>query len=208
MRRKVKAFIEFWQKNPVKTLQRFYIVACTAALAFNVLCGVFYFIAYQTGFYQEQVLSISDFELVGLEILDDHTVVNKTDDAQLIYNGNVHSIKLRCEFSQNPGEFVSFYNRRGNGSFGVNRMEYAQRRDGWYEFDYPVGTKQIRIDTGVEPAIQVSFSEIVINEKDICTMLGFSTSELFYVFVMPICAFLLFDTIIKVFHICKNVDKN
>lgn len=208
MRRKIKIWIQTWQENPAKMLQRFYIVACALALTFNILCGIFYFVAYQTGFYQEKVLSISDFDPVGLEILDAQTVVNQTDDAQLIYTGNIHSIKLRCEFSQNPGEFVSFYNRRGNGSFGVKRMDYAQRRNGWYEFDYPIGTKQIRIDTGVEPAIQVSFSEIILNEKDICKMVGFSTSELFYVFIIPVCVFLVLDTLIKIFHICKNVDKN
>ncbi len=204
MRRKITAFIQFWQDNPQKVLRQFYLIACAMALLLNVLCGIVNFAAYQTGYYKEMTLTVSDFEQVGLEQIDDHTVINQTDDAQLIYTGNVRSIKIRCEFSQNPGEFVSFYNRRANGAFGVKHMQYAQRRDGFYEFHYPVGTKQVRIDTGVVPAIQVSFSEIVLNEKNVWNMIGFSTSELFYVFVTPICIFLVLDTVIKLFHFRKK----
>lgn len=52
-------------------------------------------------------------------------------------------------------------------------------------FEFPIGTNQIRVDTGVHPSITVSFQEILANKYTFNTVMRFSTGELFYLLAVP-----------------------
>ena len=131
--------------------------------------------------------------------MDNMTVYNATDDTQLIYTGNLRNLIVKCEFSRNPGEFVCFYNNRGNYSFGVHKMRYAKVYGDYYVFEFPYGTKQIRLDTGVVSEITVSFDEITINSFDIQDYFAFSISELFTLLIIPAAVYFAIDTAIKLY---------
>lgn len=197
MRSKVKTWIQDWQAHPTKALLHVYLVSIVVVLLGNLLAGLFHLVAYQTGYYQTKKLSLDDFQSVGVQRLDANAVLTETDDAQLLYSGNVRSIKIKCDFLQNPGEFVSFYTDSPEHSFGVDRMKYAKIKNGYYVFEYPVGTKQVRVDLGVLPSVEVQFSEIILNPKELPQMFAYSNAELFYLFTVPLLIFLLLDTGMK-----------
>lgn len=205
MRERVKSFWNVWQKKPEKMLVRFYLLALAVTILFHLLMGAGQFIAYQVGLYEKRTLQIRDFEPVGVEIVDDETVITQTDDSQLIFNGNVKTIKIKCEFLQNPGEFVSFYNKTADGAFGIQKMMYAKIKDGYYVFDYPFGTRQVRIDLGVVPSVMIKVSDIQLNDQSAAQMMGYSNGELFYLFTVPLVLFLTLDTLGKVY--CEAAQK-
>lgn len=205
MRERVKSFWNVWQKKPEKMLVRFYLLALAVTILFHLLMGAGQFIAYQVGLYEKRTLQIRDFEPVGVEIVDDETVITQTDDSQLIFNGNVKTIKIKCEFLQNPGEFVSFYNKTADGAFGIQKMMYAKIKDGYYVFDYPFGTRQVRIDLGVVPSVMIKVSDIQLNDQSAAQMMGYSNGELFYLFTVPLVLFLTLDTLGKVY--CEVAKK-
>lgn len=197
MTKKINTLLNFWKKNPEKMLFRNYLLALAVTLFFHLFMGLTHLIAYQTNFYESRSLALTELEPVGIELVDDGTIITQTDDSQLIYTGNIRSIKIKCEFLQDPGEFVSFYNKKANGAFGSNQMMYAKMQDGYYVFDYPLGTRQARIDFGVVPSVTVHISEILLNDKDPAQMLGYTNGELFYLFTVPLVVFLLLDTLLR-----------
>ncbi len=205
MREKVKSFWNLWQKKPEKMLVRFYLLTLAVTVLLHLLMGAGQFIAYQVGLYEKRALQIRDFEPVGVEIVDDETVITQTDDSQLIFNGNVKTIKIKCEFLQNPGEFVSFYNKTADGAFGIQKMMYAKIKNGYYVFDYPFGTRQVRIDLGVVPSVMIKVSDIQLNDQSAAQMMGYSNGELFYLFTVPLVLFLTLDTLGKVY--CEATQK-
>lgn len=205
MREKVKSFWNLWQKKPEKMLVRFYLLTLAVMVLLHLLMGAGQFIAYQVGLYEKRALQIRDFEPVGVEIVDDETVITQTDDSQLIFNGNVKTIKIKCEFLQNPGEFVSFYNKTADGAFGIQKMMYAKIKNGYYVFDYPFGTRQVRIDLGVVPSVMIKVSDIQLNDQSAAQMMGYSNGELFYLFTVPLVLFLTLDTLGKVY--CEATQK-
>ena len=207
MHTKWKNRMERWQANPLKMLLRCYVLGLVLALVFHLGAGLVSLLAYQTGYYEEKHLSIDDFMLVGLERVDDVTLITETDDAQLLYPGNVRSLRFTCEFLQNPGEFISFYGTVRRPAFSPGRMLYAQQRDDTYLFTYPPLTNTVRVDLGVVPSVTVRITDILLNEKTPRQMLHLSTGELFWLFVLPLAGFLLVDTSIGLWMARKHKQK-
>ncbi len=181
--------------QPLKNLKHFYIGFIIFSLIIHSIYGLFNLYGFKTGKYVQKSLTVKDFQIVGAETSSDNTLITTTDDAQLILTGDVKSITIKCEFSQDPGEFVSFYNKSADNAFSAQKMLYAKFIDGYYVFEYPFGTKQIRIDAGVFPSITVDFDEIIINKPTVQTVWGSITSQLFYCLVVPPVLFLLTDTV-------------
>ncbi len=207
MTNKINALFKLWKDNPKKALLCSYLLALVITFAFHLFMSIGHLAAFQFNIYESKPLHIQDFDPVGVEIVDDTTVITTTEDSQLIYTGNVRNIKIKCEFLQNPGEFVSFYNTKANGSFGMHQMLYAKMKDGYYIFEYPLGTRQVRIDLGVVPSVTVRISEIQLNDKNLAQMLGYTNSELFYLFTVPFVVFLLLDTALELYHSIKGRRK-
>ncbi len=207
MKNRIHTLFKLWKDTPEKVLFRSYLLALVILLVFHLFMGLAHLAAYQFNIYESKPLDIHDFDPVDVEIIDDATVITETDDAQLIYTGNVRNIKIKCEFLQDPGEFVSFYNAKANHSFGAHQMMYAKWKDGYYVFEYPLGTRQVRIDLGVVPSATVHISEIRLNDKNLAQMLGYTNSELFYLFVIPPIIFLLMDTLGDIYRAIKEKRK-
>ena len=180
--------------QPLENLKHFYIGFIIFSLIIHSIYGLVNLYGFKTGKYVEKSLTVKDFQPVGADFSGDMALISSTDDAQLIYTGDVRNIVIKCEFSQDPGEFVSFYNKSADNAFSPNKMLYAKFIDGYYVFQYPLGTKQIRIDTGIFPSIAVNFEEITINKPTTVTVWGSITNQLFYCLVVPPVLFLLTDT--------------
>jgi len=184
----------FWQKNTGKMLIVCYVVVCCLSLSVNVFTGAVKWFGHKNGTYEEKHLNLNDFEHFGVEQLDDMTMINASDDTQLWYTGNMHNLYVKCDFSYAPGEYIVFYNKTGDGVFGIHQMVHAYEVDGWYIFQLPAGTKQIRMDTGIYPSITIEFEEIILNRCSFNDMMRFSTSQLLWTLVLPAIVFCALDT--------------
>ncbi len=207
MKNQITTLFNFWKVNPKKALFHSYLLALAIALLFHLCMGITHLVAFQTNIYESRLLKVQDFDPVGIDIVNDATLITTTDDSQMIYTGNVRNIKIKCEFLQSPGEFVSFYNTKADGSFGMHQMMHAKIEDGYYVFEYPLGTRQIRIDFGVVPSVTVRISEIQLNDKDPAQMLGYANGELFYLFTVPFIVFLSVDTALELYCAVKERRK-
>ncbi len=207
MTNKIIALFKLWKDKPQKALFHSYLLALVITFTFHLFMGIAHLAAFQFSIYESRLLNLQDFNPVGIEIIDDATIITTTDDSQMIYTGNVRNIKIKCEFLQSPGEFVSFYNTKADGSFGMHQMMHAKIEDGYYVFEYPLGTRQIRIDFGVVPSVTVRISEIQLNDKDPAQMLGYTNGELFYLFTVPFIVFLSVDTALELYCAVKERRK-
>lgn len=206
---KIKAIIDFTKSKPQYLLLICYLGTGALIAAVSLITVIFNFVAYNTGYYDSRELCLTDFEQVGVEIVDDMTMINATNDTQLIYSGNIKNIYIKCSFSIDPGEFVAFYSGKNNYSFGVNKMIHARKEGDYYVFRFPANTKQVRIDTGVEPSIKVGFEEIKINKQTFRDNTGISTETLFNITVIPLILFSLIYTAGEAFvFIVKKVENN
>ena len=192
---KIKSTVDIIKIKPQKLLLVCYFSTGALIAAVSLITVLFNFVAYNTGYYDSKELCLTDFEQVGVEIVDDMTMINATNDTQLIYSGNIKNIYIKCSFSSDPGEFVAFYSRKSNYSFGVNKMIHARKEGDYYVFRFPADTKQVRIDTGVEPSIKVVFEEIKINKQTFRDNTGISTETLFNLAVIPLILFSLIYTV-------------
>lgn len=141
-----------------------YAICAILFLIWKLCVGLWMFCGFQSGKYIPQSLTLNDFEQYGVEQLDDMTMVNATDDTQLWLTDNVYNLYVDCSFSYDPGEFLVFYSRRTDGAFSAERCVRGRLIGKYYVFEFPMGTKQIRMDTGIHPSITVSFKEILVNK--------------------------------------------
>lgn len=140
---------------------------------------------FESGRLENRHLTLEDFDAVEAEVLDSMSMINASSDTQIIFSGEVRNVYITCTFSADPGEFVAFYNKTGDGAWSESRERWARLEDGSYCFEFPQGTKQIRIDTGVEPSIRVDFEDIEINRKTPKLLWGPLAGELFTLAVAP-----------------------
>ena len=192
---RIIAFMHWCKNQPQKLMAlccagvlTVFAVVIAATTAINM-------VGLKTGFYQQKSLNLHDFEHVGVELINDMAMVNATGDTQLIYTGNVRNIYIKCDFSVDPGEFVAFYSKADNYAFGRHKMVYARQEDGFYVFRFPLGTRQVRIDTGVEPSIQVNFDRINLNTSSFRDITDINTGYLFYIMVLPVLVFSILQTL-------------
>lgn len=198
MREKLKKLMDKHCTTAVNRLLACYLVfVCLFAvlhLGYTAVSGA----GFLMGKTVQKELTVADFTPVDVEIVDDSTIINASGDSQLIYSGNIRNLIVKCSFSADPGEFVCFYNFSGNDVFGTHRMEYAKLYNGCYIFEFPLGTKQIRLDTGVEPSVMVAFDRITINKPTIKTLTGITAGDLFTLLVVPALGFMVWETILSI----------
>lgn len=173
------------QMQGMKGLVLCYAVCVGLFLIFKLCMGLWIFCRFQNGTYTQRSLTLNDFEPYGVEQLDEMTMINATDDAQLWLTENVYNLYVDCSFSYDPGEFIVFYSNRTDGAFSAERCLRGRLYGKYYVFEFPAGTKQIRMDTGIHPSITVSFGEILVNRYTFNTVMRFSTEELFYLLIVP-----------------------
>lgn len=203
MKNAIKNYLACFKTNQYKALLITYAVCICTALFINLaMCAANF--ALSATVYKQTELTVDDFELVGAEYVDNMTIINATNDTQMIYTGNIRKLAVKCTFSLAPGEFLCFYNSKGDYSFGTHKMQYSKVYGDYYIFEFPYGTKQVRMDTGVEPSITVSFDNIVRNDFSTADMLGVSTAELFTLLIVPGVIYFGLDTLLKILEEIKK----
>ena len=197
--KKVLGFLHSLQIQGAKGLVLCYAVCVILFLIFKLCVGLWIFCGFQSGKYTQQNLTLNDFEQYGAEQLDDMTMINVTDDAQLWFTGDIYNLYVDCSFSYDPGEFLVFYSKRTDGAFSAEQCVRGKRMGKYYVFEFPAGVKQIRMDTGIFPSITISFREILANRYTFNTVMRFSTEELFYLLTVPGLLYGILDLVLGLF---------
>ena len=199
MKEKIDNFSKNWSEQSGKYLARIYAIFIIFTLFFHIIYSAINIYYIKNDKYEMKSLNINDFTHDQLEIVDEMTAITSGDDGKLIYTGDIRNIRIKCTFSDRIGEFVSFYNKSGDNSFSVKTLEHVKIIDGYYTFEYPIGTKQVRIDLGIFPSITVDFDEIIINYQSANIVFGNTTIALFNILVLPSVIFITLDVLIEVY---------
>lgn len=199
--------INLIRHKPVKALLLFYAVLSGLTVAVCLALALFAFIAGKAGYFQRKALNLNDFEQIGVEQLSDMSLVNATEDTQLIYKNNAYNLYVKCTFSYEPGEFILFYSKSPEGGFGINNMTYARKQGDYYVFNMPFNTKSFRLDTGIHPSITVKFEEIILNETGFFDLFRINTGTLFYLLVIPPILYGIFASITELYDKIKSKFK-
>lgn len=204
---KIKNFAANYLNTAIKRLLAAYLAfACLWAvfhLGYTALSGI----GYITGRTSQKELTVEDFVHVGIEMADENTIINSTNDSQMIYTGPIRNLLIKCSFSADPGEFICFYNYRGNDAFGTHRMKYAKIIGDYYWFEFPPFTQQIRLDTGVEPSITVVFDSITINTPALSTVAGITAGDSFTLLAVPGLIFMIGETALSLLKYKKEREE-
>lgn len=133
---------------------------------FQLVMGVITFASSASGKLKQQQLTVDDFTLVGIEYVDAYTIINETEDPQMIkeVEGPVKNVWIKSSFSYDPGEVVLFYTTKPGEEYSGKKMIPATIIEDYFYFPLPAGKiESIRIDTGGFPSITVQFEEICFN---------------------------------------------
>ncbi len=201
-------------ENKVKLLKLCYILVAIIILLLNLFLSAFNLI-----FLEEQTLNISDFELLGIEFVDENTVITEIEDSQMIYSSETPILNLyfKADTSFNVGEWILFYQDDLDKNFSISKMLYAKSYDEYYYFSLPINTQKIRFDLGVTSSNTIDFEELILNKSDFNTINAFDSSDLFNFVVFPIILYvfilLFFDIYLKSYKIItksintkRNID--
>ncbi len=175
-------------KNIVKSILICYVGVTLFFIIFAALIGFINFMLYSFNYYTTAELNVNSFEHVGIEVVNEHTLITQTDDSQLILSdvGNIKSLHMRLNYSQLPGEINLFYASDEHDDFSANKMLYAQYKDGYYTFNLPLGTKKIRFDCGVHASNTIEITDITLNRNTFLDLVPFNTNVLFLIMVLPL----------------------
>ncbi len=204
---KMKDFSSRIKKNTIKSL----LLAYSIGIVFLVILRLLYgmpFLFLKNSLYAQKSLDINDFEQVDIEVINGMSFITETDDSQLIYTGNIRNLCVQCDYNVYPGEFICFYNYRGNYSFGLNRVVYAKQYGDYYIYTFPIGTKQIRFDQGVVPSVRFDYKEITLNRQTAQDIFRYSTSDLFWWFVTVPAILICFVTVTDLMTELESRRKN
>lgn len=185
-----KKWEQYLPRTGAGRLAAWYALSIVLVLTIQSLFALYDGLLFLTGKLESRSLTLEDFVPVDAEILDEMTMVNASNDTQLLYaplGKEIRSLSVRCSFSLDPGEFVLFYQKDADGGFSIDKQIYASwdAHSDSYFFLLPRGVKKIRLDTGVEPSITVRFDAIDINRCRFNDLFRFSRTEAFYLLILP-----------------------
>ncbi len=174
--------------KPAQTLIACYIYTTLILVFCITVISIYHLVLFGIGSLKQQNLNIADFEAIGIELIDENTLVTITDDAQLIYEnkGNVKNLSFKVETSADPGEWVLFYQNNENAGYSIEKMVYAKQVGDMYVFEMPANTIKIRFDLGVIPSNTMEFESIQINTFSFINITNIGTETLFYAFILPL----------------------
>ena len=129
-------------------------------------------------------------DMLLLERVDSMTCITLGEDSQMLLKEvppHVRTLDTDVQFSTEIGEYILFYTTEEGQTFSAERAVYGMPYPGGWHFELPRGhIEQIRLDTGVVPAVTCNFSRIEWNAlSSIWELWQMDTSTLFWCAVLP-----------------------
>ena len=124
-------------------------------------------VAASTGNMKTIVLSADDFELIGINKLDDGVYISTDHDCQMLYNCDtmVSRITINSNFAVDPGEVIVYYTQKeGQGFHPDKRYWFYPDNEGIYTANIPLRKIfGVRIDPTIMAANTMTIDSIVFN---------------------------------------------
>ncbi len=179
---------KFIKDHPKRSLFICYVLSFVFVTLAVLLIGLVNYVLFALGIYVQKDMKISDFELVGIEIIDENTIETATEDAQLIaeHESDIRSLHITLNYERDPGEVNAFYLGANDAAFGIDRSIYGKYDDGTYVFNFPPGTKKIRFDCGITSSNIIEVESIVINRATFSDLVPFNSTAIFIIFILPL----------------------
>ncbi len=204
---------KYIKKHPKRSLLFCYIITALVVLLFALFLGLCNYILFLTGFFKQQELNVSSFEPIGIEVINDNTIITEIEDSQLILNGvgHIRSLHVVASFSQNPGEVNAFYLSNENADFSIQKTTYGKYENGTYSFTFPISTTKLRFDCGVTPSNTIIFESLIINRLTFSDLVVINGATLFFILVLPLIIIPVTynaTSIIKKYNLFAHFNKN
>ncbi len=143
------------------------IILYLVSITIFILSGSFNFLSDKVSDYKEISLSLNDFSLHDLEVIDDTTLVSIGADAQMIFSQNQEIKSVYYKLKNNAtGVVCSYYLENENQDFSnYNRLfpEFSVYDEAFYI--YPDNTYVVRLDIGSVSGELYEFEEITLNKE-------------------------------------------
>lgn len=162
-----------WAKRPA-----FLPILCyAAAVIFWLGTGVWSLgadaLAKAGGTLYESALTLENFELVDMQLLEDGNYITTSGDPQMIWQNTdgmtVRTLRLTAEFDRSSREMCLYYTNAEGESFSVNKRVFAaQQDDGSYVYTLPQGRiSALRLDPcspEENKPVTMTFTGFALNE--------------------------------------------
>lgn len=147
-------------------------------------------VIYICGGFSPYACTLDDFDMLSLERADSMTCITLGEDSQMLLKDvppHVRTLDTDVQFSTEIGEYILFYTTEEGQAFSAERAVYGVPYPGGWHFELPRGhIEQLRLDTGVIPAVTCSFSRIEWNAlSSIWQLWQMDTCALFWCAVLP-----------------------
>ncbi len=158
---------------------------------------------------KQQNLSVYDFELYDIEIVNDNTVIAIGNDPQMIYNitkSNIHTVYYKLENSAN-GITCAYYTKNAQEDFSnAKRLfpSFGQSKEVLYILPQN-NIQRIRLDIGSIPGETYVFEELTINKK--VSVLNYFKPTNMQLVILVILPLLIYCIISTVFYYKQYKDK-
>ncbi len=172
--------------NKLGVLKLCYLFVFIVIVIFNLLNCIYNYINLE-----HLEMTVNDFSHVGVEVVDDYTIITETDDTQFIYQSDkpILNLYFKADTLFNVGEWVLFYQNDLDKEFSADKKLYAKHDGEGYYFQIPLNTKKIRFDLGVTASNTITFNELTVNKSSLFAINAFQRDDLFSIFVLPLVLF-------------------
>lgn len=146
----------------------------------------------QMGRLGSELLSVSEFQLKGLDILNSNTLHSLTDDPWMILSADdrdIYTVEVICTYSKSPHEICIYYSTSENQPFSSDDRVWPVEIDtNTYLFTLPKKhLHSLRLDICSTSDNEITFEKIEINNADSFNRILFPTGwDFFSILFFPL----------------------
>lgn len=194
----------FWHKNYKRRYKVLYFTSFLIFAVYHLIQGIEVKNNYSSGKYVEQNVYIHRFEMVDCKIVDDLTFFGTSDNSRLIYNGNIESLYMDCQYSYGLKEWKAYYNTTGDYSFSEENALSPICFENYLMYDFPEDTVQVKMPYANS---KMYFNELVINCRDHTNDYNITGTSLVTLAIMPTIVFLAIDFVMTLLSKISKTSK-
>lgn len=188
--KKIYNLTRLWKENVTIVFALVYLVCAVAFAVRNVGQQKDVQQLYDSGVYTQQRLAVTDFELVDCEVIDNMSFKGLSENAHMVYTGDIDSLYIDCLHSYGLQEFRAFYNTTGDGVYTAAQSMKPKRYRQYLVYDFPADTKQVCM---YYPNAGMYFNSLQINRRDHFNGGVFTTGDMFNLLALPALVFFAAD---------------
>ncbi len=194
----ISRLLTFWRKKQKKVHLLIYVVAVVVFGISHFRQGTEVKKAYSDGTFVEMPVDVYRFEMVDCQVIEPLVFKGYSEESRLIYNGDIDTLYIDCQYSYGLREFRAYYNCTGDYVFDSENSLVPKQYNQYLVYDFPDGTKQVQMY--YRNSIMY-LNELIINCRDHTNDYNITTSDVFMLAVLPSVIYLAVDIV------CEAISK-